>query len=770
MRFGALLVVLLLALGYPGPLGGETPSAEARPGEVTVTEISPEEARWSTHVTLRGDGFGERRGKVFIGEVEQEAVLAWTDEEIRISVNGGTPAGEEEVVIELPPEPSSQQAQDNFLDRDASGARVDAGTIRIRNYLLPEDGDSVPGALLFETGPGADADETARRHGLSSPEQLDHARPQSPLARYFRVEVEPGAERETILELAGDPSVAWAEPAFRGPEPAATPNDDLFVDQWGMDRISAPQAWDYSRGGNQAVAIVDSGVDAGHADLADDLLSQRDFTGDGVGDECGHGTHVAGIAAAVTNNDEGIAGTGWAARFRSYKVLRDDCGVSDFASDVAQAIDQAVADGVGAINLSLGAPDPCPAEVQTAIDDATASDVLVVAAAGNGGSNDPGWPANCDDTFDVAASTQNDDIWESSNYGSWVELSGPGVDILSTTTTGGPSGCASTLDYDECTGTSMAAPLVSGTAALLYRVGAGRIAAIDHLRGHADDMACFRGSGNCGAGRLNAGQAVQAQRFGTGAALAATSGDGYWLVDRPGTVPVFGDAEFHGQRSGPQAAPVSGMEGRASNGYWLVAEDGGVFAYGSAGFHGSMAGEPLDAPMSDMAKTPLGEGYWLVAEDGGVFTFGDAQFHGNRAANNDATMVDVAGNPHPEDVSLSCLLFGDQGYWLVAADGNVFDFGCAGHFGDMGSQSLDAPISGMASTPSGKGYWLVGEDGGVFTFGDASFHGSVPGCCPTSSTTKVSIAPTPSGDGYWILGDDGGVFSFGDATFHGNGI
>lgn len=171
-----------------------------------------------------------------------------------------------------------------------------------------------------------------------------------------------------------------------------------------------------------------------------------------------------------------------------------------------------------------------------------------------------------------------------------------------------------------------------------------------------------------------------------------------------------------------------------------------------------------------MAGTPSGTGYWLVGEDGGVFTFGNAQFHGNRAPESDPPMVDVQGNPHPEDVSLDCLLFGDQGYWLVADNGKVFKFGCAQHFGGTGGQTLAAPIVGMASTPSGKGYWLVGQDGGVFTFGDAKFKGSVPGCCPTSTSKKVGLIPTPSGDGYWILGDDGGVFSFGDAKFHGNGI
>jgi hypothetical protein len=108
-----------------------------------------------------------------------------------------------------------------------------------------------------------------------------------------------------------------------------------------------------------------------------------------------------------------------------------------------------------------------------------------------------------------------------------------------------------------------------------------------------------------------------------------------------------------------------------------------------------------------------------------------------------------------------------SGYWLVGSDGGVFAFGSATFHGSTGSRKLNAPVVGIAATPSGKGYWLLGADGGVFTFGDAKFRGSLGTTRSTQPT--VALAATPSGKGYWLVGAGGTVTGFGDAAFHGSG-
>lgn len=107
-----------------------------------------------------------------------------------------------------------------------------------------------------------------------------------------------------------------------------------------------------------------------------------------------------------------------------------------------------------------------------------------------------------------------------------------------------------------------------------------------------------------------------------------------------------------------------------------------------------------------------------------------------------------------------------EDYWEVCADGGVFTFGKAPFFGSMGGKKLNAPIVGMAATPTGKGYWLAAADGGVFTFGDAPFDGSEGG--KALNKPVMSITATPDGNGYVLLAKDGGLFTFGDAIYNGS--
>jgi hypothetical protein len=148
------------------------------------------------------------------------------------------------------------------------------------------------------------------------------------------------------------------------------------------------------------------------------------------------------------------------------------------------------------------------------------------------------------------------------------------------------------------------------------------------------------------------------------------------------------------------------------------------------------------------------EGYWLAASDGGVFTFGDARFYGSMGGQHlDAPVVGMAGTPT------------GGGYWLAASDGGVFTFGNARFYGSMAGRHLNAPIVGIAAALTGNGYWEVAADGGVFDFGSAGFYGSMGG--RPLDAPIVGLEADPTGGGYVEVAADGGVFGF-DASFYGS--
>ncbi len=150
-----------------------------------------------------------------------------------------------------------------------------------------------------------------------------------------------------------------------------------------------------------------------------------------------------------------------------------------------------------------------------------------------------------------------------------------------------------------------------------------------------------------------------------------------------------------------------------------------------------------------------GAGYGIVTAFGRLFAYGGFPSDGDASGVRlNAPIVGLAATPS------------DHGYWLVAADGGIFCYGNAGFWGSTGSLRLNAPIVGMAATPSGAGYWLVAADGGIFCFGDAGFWGSTGSL--RLNAPIVGMAATPSGNGYWLVAADGGIFCFGDAGFWGS--
>jgi thermitase len=251
--------------------------------------------------------------------------------------------------------------------------------------------------------------------------------------------------------------VLYVEPNFMLQAADTIPNDTGWGYQYGLVNIRAPQGWDFATGSTAVtIAIVDTGVDYGHPDLAGKLLGGYDFVNGDANpqDDNGHGTHVAGIAAAASNNGSGVAGVSWGARILPVKVL--DAAGNGFYDDTASGIIWATDHGAQVINLSLGG-DSASSVLEDAVNYAYGQGVILVAAAGNTGVNAVMYPARYPNVLAVAATDNADNRAGFSNYGPEVDLAAPGVGIYSTWLGG--------YGYDS--GTSMSTPFVAGLAAIL---------------------------------------------------------------------------------------------------------------------------------------------------------------------------------------------------------------------------------------------------------------------------------------------------------------
>jgi subtilisin family serine protease len=301
----------------------------------------------------------------------------------------------------------------------------------------------------------------------------------------------------SLLPATGGPSLA-----------AAVPNDPYFADfQWNLRQVHAPEAWDLTTGDRRVIiAIVDTGIALDHPDLIDKLVPGINLVTPGAppSDDNGHGTHMAGIAAAATNNALGVAGLNWEARLMPVKVL-DQNGGGD-VNRVAQGITWAVDQGARVINLSFDGPEPAPV-LADAVQYARNKGALVVAAVGNDGRADTTYPAAFDGVMAVAATDRNDQRLASSNTGSYVAVAAPGQDIPSTywdATAGNTYALAST--------TSQAAPHVAGLAGLILSVNPDLSGdAVRRLiENHADDVGRPGRDDETGFGRINAYRSVLA--------------------------------------------------------------------------------------------------------------------------------------------------------------------------------------------------------------------------------------------------------------------
>jgi len=367
----------------------------------------------------------------------------------------------------------------------------------------PPSPAAVPGELLVLLQPGAPP-LPAQPLGPAAPVYADAPATALPVQR---VRVPPGAEAPyaaALRELAG---VRHVERNGRVMA-AGQPNDPYYGEyQWNLRQIHAPEAWDLTVGSRQVIiAIVDTGIALDHPDLVDKLVPGLNLVTPGAppNDDNGHGTHVAGIAAAATNNALGIAGVDWEARLMPVKVL-DQAGGGD-VNRVAQGIVWAVDNGARVINLSFTGSEPS-AVLAEAVRHAREKGALVVAAVGNEGRAAATYPAALEGVLAVAATDRNDQRLPFSNTGDYVAVAAPGLQVPSTfwdPTVGNTYALAST--------TSQAAPHVAGLAGLIWAVNPDlRSEAVRALiENHADDVGPPGRDPETGAGRINAYRSVLA--------------------------------------------------------------------------------------------------------------------------------------------------------------------------------------------------------------------------------------------------------------------
>ncbi len=312
----------------------------------------------------------------------------------------------------------------------------------------------VPGEVLVKFKPGYELASRAARMAIGA--ELESS---IPAIGYEKIALPPGMSvKEGVRYFKSNPYVQSAEP--NGIWYADfTPNDPMFGQQYQHTKVQTPAAWDINQGNaNIIIAILDSGVDKVHPDLSAKIIGGFDFVNNDpdAQDDFGHGTHVAGLAAASTNNGVGVAGTGFNCKIMPVKVLSSGGGGT--FEWVASGITFAADNGAKVINMSLGGPSPAPI-VETAVNYALTKGCVVVASAGNNGNTDPNYPGFYAGCIAVASTNQNDQRSGFSTYGNWVDVAAPGDAVLSTLLGGG---------YGNESGTSMAAPVTAGVVGLIW--------------------------------------------------------------------------------------------------------------------------------------------------------------------------------------------------------------------------------------------------------------------------------------------------------------
>jgi thermitase len=358
-----------------------------------------------------------------------------------------------------------------------------------KEYLAGPGEKTAPDQLLVGLQPGADINRVL---GSIAPRAL--ARTISRERNTYLLRLPPGIQASASKLLAAHPLVNYVEPNRIRHIAVVTPNDPYLSQQWALTAIQGVLAWSYfpdqyltaatASTTRVKVAVLDTGVDCTHPDFMNAGGTSTDSANGGQlawasseaifattisspacpwEDDNGHGTLTAGAVAAATNNAAGVASLGFPLQLVVIKVI-DSTGQSP-DNVVAEGIEAAVSAGAQVISMSLAGAGYSQT-LQSAIDFAWQHNVLVVAAAGNNGGSTLTYPGDANHVLTVAATDTNNQSAGFSNYGTWVKIAAPGVNIETTFPT--YSNIYGSTNYGQASGTSMATSFVSALAGLLY--------------------------------------------------------------------------------------------------------------------------------------------------------------------------------------------------------------------------------------------------------------------------------------------------------------
>jgi subtilisin family serine protease len=347
----------------------------------------------------------------------------------------------------------------------AGDAAFAAAQQAIADPTLPGEAGSVPVVVTTVDADGRpDVQQVAAQDPSGAADEVRAVAAEAAVEGERVVAVEP--ERLVRSDVSAAPAAtaratsSWARSAW------AAASDPRRGSQWALDQFAFEAAWARSSGSGVCVAVVDSGVQTSHPDLTGRVVASRDWTGQSVAAAGHHGTHVAGIIAALAGNGVGVSGAAPGVELLNAKVLNAPSG-SGYESWVAGGIIWSVDQGADVINLSLGSPclvattTSClSTTMRNAIDYARFHDVIVVASAGNDGADDNTWssPAANDWSIATASVSSNGNRSGFSTQAAYVDVAAPGESIWSTLAGDG---------YGQMSGTSMAAPYVTALAAMV---------------------------------------------------------------------------------------------------------------------------------------------------------------------------------------------------------------------------------------------------------------------------------------------------------------
>jgi PKD repeat protein len=331
---------------------------------------------------------------------------------------------------------------------------------------------------------------------------------------------------QLIATLEKDPLVDYAE-KIPLDKLHLTPNDPQLPNQWHLAKIGAVSAWNYaSSGSNIVIAVVDDAIERNHPDLAPNIwVNPGEIAANGIDDDnngfiddingwdvannspnvnppdenYNHGTHVAGIASAGTNNGIGVSSIGFSCKIMCIKATNNANSITNGYNGILYAANN----GAHIISMSWGGSGGSQT-AENVVDYALGKGCILVASAGNDNTFAKRYPAAFDGVISVASTASDDTKSDFSNYGDWIKISAPGSNIRSTTING---------TYGNLSGTSMSTPLVSGLLGLMKFLNPGMPNAdlVQCLYSSADDISTQNGGfpGQLGAGRINAAKAME---------------------------------------------------------------------------------------------------------------------------------------------------------------------------------------------------------------------------------------------------------------------